>query len=139
MARDTDQGAGGFETGNTGGFLAGFLAEEEALDRRALWRLGSWGVASVGAVVLAVLANQSSIGWRRDQVVAADLTRQAQQIQSVARDSHSEAKRLANAIETLNGDRDRLFSRVTMLEQGLDSATGAIARQEADRAAGQLR
>ncbi|MDO9060658.1 MAG: hypothetical protein Q7U92_16770, partial [Bradyrhizobium sp.] len=85
----------------------------------------------------AVLANQSSIGWRRDQVAAADLTRQAQQIQSVARDSQSEARRLASAIETLNSDRDRLYSRVTVLEQGLDTATGAIARQAAAPAAAQ--
>ena len=134
MARDTDHG---FETENTGGVLTGFLAEEDEFDRRALWRLGSWGVASVGAVVLAVLANQSSIGWRRDQVAAADLTRQAQQIQSVARDSHSEAKRLASAIETLNGDRDRLYSRVTVLEQGLDSVTGSITRQTAATASPQ--
>ena len=130
--RKTDHLAGGFETEDTG-----FLAEEDEFDRRALWRLGSWGVASVGAVVLAILANQSSVGWRRDQVAAADLTRQAQQIQSVARDSQSEAKRLASAIETLNGDRDRLFSRVTVLEQGLDTATGAIARQAAAPAAAQ--
>ncbi|MDO9381247.1 MAG: hypothetical protein Q7T86_00130 [Hyphomicrobiaceae bacterium] len=127
----TDHLAGGFETENTGGVLTGFLAEEDEFDRRKLWRLGSWGVAAVGAVFLAVLANQSSFGWRRDQVVAADLSRQAQQIQSVARDSHSEAKRLASAIETLNSDRDRLYSRVTVLEQGLDSVTGAIARQAA--------
>ncbi len=131
MAKKTDHLGGGFETENTGGVLTGLLAEEDEFDRRALWRLGSWGVASVGAVVLAVLANQSSVGWRREQVAAADLTRQAQQIQSVARDSQSEARRLAMAIETLNSDRDRLYSRVTVLEQGLDTATGAIARQAA--------
>lgn len=134
MAKKTDHLAGGFETENTGGVLTGFLAEEDEFDRRALWRLGSWGVASVGAVVLAVLANQSAIGWRRDQVAAADLSRQAEQLQSVARENHSEAKRLASAVETLNGDRDRLFSRVTSLEQGLDSVTGAIARQTANAA-----
>ena len=133
----TDHLAGGFDTENTGGVLSGFLAEEDEFDRRKLWRLGSWGVASVGAVVLAVLANQSAVGWRRDQVAAADLTRQAQQIQSVARDSQSEARRLASAIETLNSDRDRLYSRVTVLEQGLDSATGAIARQAVAPAASQ--
>lgn len=129
MAKSTDHLAGGFETENTGGVLTGFLAEEDGFDRRAQWRLGSWGVATVGAVTLAVFANQSSIGWRREQVAAADLTRQAQQIQSVASDSLSEARRLASAIDTLNGDRDRLFSRVAVLEQGLDSVTGAIARQ----------
>jgi hypothetical protein len=109
--------------------LSGFLAEEDDFDRRALWRLGSWGAASVGAVIVAVLANQSSFGWRRDQVAATDLTRQSQQIQSVAKETLSETRRLASAIDTLNGDRDRLYARVTVLEQGLDSATGAIARQ----------
>jgi hypothetical protein len=129
MAKDRDNLADGFDTDNSGGWLAGFLAEEDDLDRRSLWRLGSWGVGSVAAVVVAVLASQSSIGARRDQIAAADLTRQSQQIQSVAKDSQSEARRLASAIDTLNGDRDRLYSRVTVLEQGLDSVTGSIARQ----------
>ena len=129
MAKDPDNLAGSFETDNSGGLLTGFLAEEDEFDRRTLWRLGSWGVGAVGAVVIAVLANQSSIGWRREQVAAADLTRQAQQIQSLAKDSHSATRQLASAIETLNGDRDRLFSRVSTLEQGLESVTGTIARQ----------
>jgi hypothetical protein len=131
MARDSNHLAGGFEDENTGGVLSGLLAEEDVLDRRALWRLGSWGVASVGALIIAVYANQSSIGGRRDQVAATDLARQAQQIQSVAKESQNETRRLASAIDTLNGDRDRLYSRVTVLEQGLDSVTGAIARQNA--------
>ena len=136
MAKHSDHLAGGFEDENTGGVLSGFLAEEDAFDRRALWRLGSWGVVSVGAIILAVYANQSSIGWRRDQVAATDLARQAQQIQSVAKESQNETRRLASAIDTLSGDRDRLYSRVTVLEQGLDSVTGAIARQSAAPAAG---
>ena len=127
MARDSDKRAGNFETENTGGLLSGFLAEEDEFDRRALWRLGSWAAASVGAVIIAMLANQSSTGMRREQIASADLARQ--QIQSVAKESQSEARRLASAIETLNGDRDRLFARVSVLEQGLDSVTGAIARQ----------
>jgi hypothetical protein len=129
MAKNTDQLARSFETENTGGLLTDFLAEEDELDRSALWRLGSWGAASVGAVIVALLASQSSIGLRRDQVVAADLVRQSQQIQAVARESQNETRRLAAAIDTLNSDRDRLYSRVTVLEQGLDSVTGAIARQ----------
>jgi hypothetical protein len=129
MARDSNHLAGGLDTENTGGLLTGFLAEEEEFDRRAMWRLGSWGVASVGAVIIALYASQSAMGLRREQVAAADLARQSQQIQSVARESANEARRLASAIDTLNGDRDRLYSRVTVLEQGLDSVTGAIARQ----------
>ena len=129
MAKDSDHLAGSFDTENTGGFLTGFLAEEDNFDRRTLWRLGSWAAASVGAVIVAVMSNHSSIGLHRDQVAGTDLARQSQQIQSVAKESQNEARRLASAIETLNGDRDRLYSRVTVLEQGLESVTGAVARQ----------
>jgi hypothetical protein len=129
VARDTDHLAVRFETENTGGLLSGFLAEEDSFDRNSLWRLGSWGAASVSAIILALLANQSSIGMRHEHVAAADLARQAQQIQSVAKESENEARRLASAIDTLNGDRDRLYSRVTVLEQGLDTVTGTFARQ----------
>ncbi len=131
MAKHSDNLARSFETEDAGGLLTGFLAEEDDFDRRSLWRLGSWGVGAVGAVVVAVLANQSSIGLRREQVANADLARQSQQIQSIARESQSETRRLVSAIDTLNGDRDRLYSRITVLEQGLDSVTGSIARQNA--------
>ena len=134
MAKKPDHLAD-FEADDTGGVLSNLLAEEDELDRRALWRIGSWGVGATAAVILAVMANQSSLGLKRDQVAAADLTRQAQQIQVVARESQSEARRLAAAIDTLNSDRDRLYSRVTGLEQGLDSVTGAIARQGSAAAA----
>jgi hypothetical protein len=129
MVKDSDQLAGAFEKDRTGGVLSGLFAEENEFDRRSLWRIGSWGVGAVAAVTLAVMANQTSLGWRREQVAAADLARQAQQIQSVARESQVETRRLASAIDTLSGDRDRLYSRITVLEQGLDSVTGAIARQ----------
>jgi hypothetical protein len=120
-----------FEADDTGGVLSNLLAEEDEFDRRTLWRIGSWGLGATAAVILAVMANQASLGLKREQVAAADLTRQAQQIQLVARESQNEARRLAAAIDTLNSDRDRLYSRVTGLEQGLDSVTGAIARQSA--------
>src|SRR6266849_1327562 len=138
MAKNTDHLARSFETENTGGLLTGFLAEEDELDRSALWQLGSWGAASVGAVIVALLASQSSIGLRRDQVVAADLVRQSQQIQAVARESQNETRRLTSAVDTLNSDRDRLYSRVTVLEQGLDSVTGAIGRQNSAPASAQV-
>ena len=128
MARKPDH-LPNFEADDTGGVLSNLLADEDELDRRALWRLGSWGVGATAAVVLAVMASQSSFGLKREQVAAADLARQAQQIQLVARETQNEARRLAAAIDTLSGDRDRLYSRVTSLEQGLDSVTGAIARQ----------
>jgi len=131
MAKDSDPLADAFGTKETGGLFSGLVAEESAFDRRLMWRLGSWGVAAVGAVVIAVMANQAQLGWRRDQVASADLTRQAERLQVLTKESQNEARRLAAAIETLNTDRDRLYSRVTVVEQGLDSVTGAIARQPA--------
>ncbi|WP_213289693.1 hypothetical protein [Bradyrhizobium sp. sGM-13] len=128
MARKTDHLAD-FEADDSGGVLSNLFADEDQLDRRALWRIGSWGVGATAAVILAVMANQSSLGLKREQVAAADVTRQAQQIQLVARETQNEARRLAAAIDTLKGDRDRLYSRVTSLEQGLESVTGAVARQ----------
>jgi hypothetical protein len=129
MAKDTDNRRGGFDVGETGGALSGLLAEEEELDRGAIWRLGTWAAVSVGAVIVALLTNQSSIGVRREQSASADLLKQAQQLQLTNRESQNETRRLSSAVDTLNGDRDRLYSRVAVLEQGLDSVTGAISRQ----------
>lgn len=131
MAKDSDPLADAFGTKETGGLFSALLAEESAVDRRMMWRLGTWAVAAVGAVVVAVLANQAQLGWRRDQIASADLARQADRLQLLTKESQNEARRLAAAIETLNTDRDRLYSRITVLEQGLDSVTGAIARQTA--------
>lgn len=129
MAANPNHLGDNFETENTGGLLSGFLAEEDSLDRRSLWRLGSWGVGTVAAVVVAVLANQSALRSHMDLVASDDLARQAQQLRTAAREGQNEARRLASAVDTLNADRDRLYSRVTVLEQGLDSVTGSIARQ----------
>jgi hypothetical protein len=128
MAKDPDRRGGSFERENSG-LMSGFLADEDVFDRRTLWRLGCWGAATVAAVILAVYANHSSTASRRQQNSASDLVQQAQQIQWVAKESQNETRRLASSIETLTGDRDRLYSRVTALEQGLDSMTGAIAKQ----------
>src|SRR5260370_11816638 len=117
MAKDRDQLAGDFDGENTGGLLTGFLAEEDQFDRRALWRLGSWGAASVGAVIVAMLATQSSIGLRREQVAAADLAREAPQNQTAAKESQRDTPRLASAIDTPNRARHRLYFPTTLLDQ----------------------
>ena len=127
MAKDSGNLAKRLETESSDGVLSGLLAEEDEFDRRTLWRLGSWAVGSVGAVVVAILASQ--LGMRHEQIASADLARQSQQIEQVAKETQSEARRLASAIDTLNSDRDRLYVRIGVLEQGLDSVTGAISRQ----------
>jgi outer membrane biosynthesis protein TonB len=131
MADKRDQWADSFSAEPQGGWLTGFLAEETKGTRRLMWRLGSWGVAAVGAVTLAVLANQYELQSRRDHFAAADaISRQEQQLQRLTKEAQAENRRLSQAIDTLNNDRDRLFTRVTSVEKGLESATGSIlARQ----------
>jgi hypothetical protein len=109
--------------------LSGFLADEGRLDRAAMWRLGSWGAVSVGALAIALFASQSASEFRRLHVATDDAGRQSLQIERLARESQSETRRLAAEIETLLRDRDRLQTRVATLEQGLDSVTGSIERQ----------
>jgi hypothetical protein len=131
MTTDRDQWADSLSAEHSGGWLSGFLAEEEEFDRRALWRLGSWGAGSIATLIVALYINQSNGTLRRDQIAGVDLARQAQQIQWVAREGQNETRRLASAIDTLNGDRDRLFSRIAVVEQGLDSVTGSIKQNAA--------
>ena len=131
MAKNSDHLAG-FEAEDTGGLFSTLVAEEDGFDRRrTLWRVAAWGIGSVAAVVMAVMANQTSLGLKREQALTADLVQQANRLQAVARESQNEARRLSSAVETLNNDRDRLYTRVTVLEQGLESVTGAIAKQNA--------
>lgn len=113
------------------GWITRFLADEDEFDGRSMWRLASWGAGSVAALVVAILATRSPAAINRDQTAAAELARQSQQVQWIAKDSQNKARELAAAVETLNGDRDRLYTRVTVLEQGLDSVTGALSRQPA--------
>ncbi|MDB5616254.1 hypothetical protein [Tardiphaga sp.] len=130
MADDRDKWANPLSAEPAGGWTTGFLAEEDSFDRKTLWRLGSWGTGAVAAVIVAILAAQSQSQQRREQTASTELlARQSQQIQFVAKETQNEARRLSQAIETLNSDRDRLYSRVTSMEQGLESVTGSIKRQ----------
>lgn len=115
-------------TDDGAGWITRFLAEEDEFDGRSMWRLASWGVGSVGVLIIAIMATRSPAAINRDQLASAELARQSQQVQWIARESQNKARELAAAVETLNGDRDRLYARVTVLEQGLDSVTGALAK-----------
>ena len=128
MAKDRNQFRDDLTEDDGAGWINRFLAEEDELDGRSMWRLASWGVGTVGALIVAILATRSPAAINRDQLASAELARQSQQVQWIAKESQNKARELASAVDTLNGDRDRLYARVTVLEQGLDSVTGALAR-----------
>ncbi|ETR75189.1 hypothetical protein X566_20870 [Afipia sp. P52-10] len=112
------------------GWLSTLVADED--DRPSLWRLGVWGVAAVGALVLGIMALQLPVNAQRTLTAAAEFTSHASQIERAIQDNRLEARRLAAAVETLGSDRDRTFTRLSALEQGLDSVTGSIGRREAE-------
>ena len=115
------------------------LARERPVDRGAWLRMSGWGVTAIAAVTIAAYAYDVSGGFRRGDATPAELARDLrqtqqslqQQMQTAARDSQAEAKRLAAAVGTLNSDRDRLYTRVSTLEQSLESVTGSLSRQAA--------
>lgn len=111
--------------------LKRFIAKEDELDGRMMLRLGAWGVGSIVALVVAIIAVQSPASARRDQA-SPDVTQQAaQQLQQATRESQNQTRQLSAAMDTLNKDRDRLYNRVTVLEQALDSVNGSIAKLSA--------
>lgn len=128
MARKSDPLSDSFGTDDSEGWLGGIVADEDDIDRRTMWRLGLWGFAAVGTLTLGILSSQLPVNAQRTQLAANELTIRARQVETSTQENRLEARRLAAAIETLNSDRDRLFSRLSNLEQGLDVVTGSITK-----------
>jgi len=100
----------------------------EPIDMGALVRLGSWGAAAVGALLLAVLAIQSENGARRLAGLSSYETNAAAQLAARRQELEIESKRLIESIRTLANDRDRLLARVTVLERNVEDVTGSVGR-----------
>ena len=126
MAKKRDEMADGMIADEAEGWLANLLAEEEPYDRKMLWQLGSWAAAALGALAFAFLTAQSANMTRSDLAAANQLVHKSQQIAQAATERETETRRLVAAIDTLNADRDRLYARVSGLEQNLDSVTSSI-------------
>ena len=130
MARKSDSLSGDPGTDDSDGWLAGLVADEDGLDRHALWRLGLWGLAAVGALTLGILSSHLPVNGYRTQLAAKEQPGLAKEVEAAVQANKLEARRLAAAIDTLNSDRDRLFSRLSSIEQGLDVVTGSIKKAE---------
>lgn len=91
-------------------------------------RLAAWGSASAVAVALAVTALVSEQGSQRLAKLSAPAAARPDKIALRVNDTELEIRRMSEALRTLTIDRDRLKSRISMLERGLDevSVTGSI-------------
>ncbi len=78
------------------------------------------------------LVNQAQLGWRRGEVASADLSRQANRLQVPTKESQNRGAPPRLRHRDAEHRSDRLYSRVTVLEQGMNSVTGAIAKRSAE-------
>ena len=109
---------------------------------QGLLRLAGWGVAATAALLFALIAANSSSGRERLSAALADVSgaraaeaaraeaAQAAQLARIAA-TEGETRRLIEMVRSLAGDRERLMTRIAMLERNLEDVTGTIQRQAA--------
>jgi hypothetical protein len=115
--------------------------DDEQFDRSTALRLGVWGVAAVVAVTLAVLAGRTDLGAKRLRAAYAAITASpgdpppAMVGQLLARtaDMEREARRLAESVRALTGERERLTTRLGLVEREMGDLTGSITRSLASQ------
>jgi len=95
-----------------------------------LLRITAWGTAAALAMGAAVFIAQTPSGTERLQVAFADTVLPQQAIAAKAPDPAVAI--LQAKFDRLSADRERLETRLTSLEQGLDDITGSI-RSQSDR------
>lgn len=102
------------------------LFAPESLRRADTLRLGAWGLAAIVAVAGAILTANAMGDLRR----ASDAAQvRIQSLQEIAEERQRDAGRMRAAIDTLNGDRDRLFARLTIAEKTLFDMKDEVAKQ----------
>lgn len=130
MARDRDPPFQRAGKDDPDGWLEGMVADEDGGDKAIYWRMSTWAFAAVAAVALGVVAQRSSLDPWTSETTAKYFEAKTAQAETVSREAQFEARRLAAAIETLNNDRDRIYARLSSIEQGFESVTGSIKAQE---------
>ena len=106
---------------------------ERTVNMKGLLRLGGWGAAATLALAVAVFTATTNSGSQRLAAAASSPSQVTAAAPSVpiARitETEAETRKLADAVRTLNSDRERLLTRIASLERNLEDVTGSIRRQ----------
>jgi hypothetical protein len=105
---------------------------KQSFGMRSLLRLALWGTAAAGALTFAALAAFSDNGLQRLKgrgQSGAQQTVEGARGQPTA--AELETRKLAETVQALSADRERLLTRIASLEHNLDDITGSIKRQAA--------
>src|ERR1043166_2947241 len=110
----------------------------QQFDMRSLLRLALWGGAAAADLLVAVISARSNLGSQRIMLASRGPQPPAEQVSPVnaqlaarAAENERETKRLSDALHALATDRDRLLTRLTLIERNLEDMTGSINRQTA--------
>jgi hypothetical protein len=115
--------------------------DDEQFDKSAALRLGTWGVVAVVAVTVAVLAGRTELGAKRVQAAYAAITASpgepppavVGQLLARTADVEREARRLADTVRSLTTERERLTTRLGLVEREMGDLTGSITRSLANQ------
>jgi hypothetical protein len=113
-----------------------------SFDMRALWRLAIWGTTASACLAAAVFAANTDVGARRllamnapaatpDTVTPASDQLSAAQLAARSAETENETRRLAQAVQSLDAEREQLVTRIATLERNLEDITGSIRAQAA--------
>ena len=108
----------------------------EQYDSPAFFRLGVWGLCAVLALTTTVFAARSELGAKRITAAVAAITASPDdppsamidQILTRIVDMERETRRLTDVLRSLTAERERLTSRLGMVEREMGDLTGSINR-----------
>lgn len=106
----------------------------KALRTHPLWRLFGWGSAACVALAAVALTSQTEAGSKRLQLALSYASEPVHVValippRAAGTVAEAETKRLAVQLHDLAADRERLTTRIAMLERNIEDMTGAIKRQ----------
>lgn len=97
---------------------------QPAFTMQSLSRIALWGTTAATALLVAILTSRSDAGSQRIATTPGATDGAPRQF-----DAESAARQLTEAVRGLTEDRDRLITRLAVVEHSLGDITGAIAEQ----------
>jgi hypothetical protein len=102
-----------------------------SFDSRSLLRLALWGAAAVASLGAVVFVTYTDVGSQRLTAIMSGGQPNSAQLAARTAETENETRRLTRAVQSLDGDRERLLTRITSLEHNLQEITGSIQRPAA--------
>jgi len=107
------------------------FARPRRFDMSELRRLGVWGIAAIAGLVMVAFAASTDFGEERLALLLAKAVAKPERFAArptINGPNAAEARKLAEAVQLLTVDRDRLAARLETLERNLGEVTGSVGK-----------